>query len=76
MDKYYLRFAAENHSGEKTVAFYAHSTANALDLAKESASGDWAELYFNGHSVCKMKLVAETGVWLVQPTAEEDRLSA
>ncbi len=72
MDRYSLRFAAENQTGEKTVAFHAHSTAQALDLAKESASGDWAELYLNGKSVCKMQLVGEDGVWFVQPTGPQE----
>ena len=76
MDRYSLRFAAENQKGEKTVAFYAHSTASALDLARDTASGDWAELSLNGNLLCRMKLVAETGVWLVQHDCREKRMSA
>lgn len=68
MDKYDLRFAADNEAGERCVSFHAHSTASALELAKESASGKWAELSLNGRSICRMRLVEETGVWLVTPT--------
>lgn len=80
MDKYSLRFATANNAGETTVSFYAHSTSSALDLARESASGDWAELYLNGASVCTMQMVADTGVWRVNrssaQTGTSDRASA
>ena len=71
MKSYSLRFAAGNDVGEKTVRFYAHSTANALELAKESASGDWAQLSEDGKLICRMRLVEETGVWLVEPVRNE-----
>ena len=75
MDNYSLRYTAAPQAGivtpgEKTVTFYAHSTGNALELAKEAAGGDRAELFRNGKSVCRMKLVGETGVWLVQRSHE------
>ena len=73
MKKYSLRFAADNDAGERTVRFYAHSTANALELAKESANGDWAELSEDGALICKMQLVEETGVWLIQPVKDAKR---
>ncbi|MBV7265811.1 hypothetical protein [Erythrobacter ani] len=66
MIQYSLKFAADNFEGEKTVSFYAHSTAGALEIAKNSADGDWAELYQGGQLVCRMRLVEETGVWLVE----------
>lgn len=64
--QYSLKFAADNSAGEQTVSFYAHSTAGALEIAKTSADGDWAELYNGGRMVCRMRLVEETGVWLVE----------
>ncbi|MGB3806683.1 MAG: hypothetical protein WA936_05750 [Erythrobacter sp.] len=71
MDRYSLRYCSPDGDGERTVAFYAHSTSRALDLAKEAAGGDWAELYLNGKSVCRMRLVEETGVWLVERSAKD-----
>ncbi|MBD2843425.1 hypothetical protein [Erythrobacter rubeus] len=68
MIQYSLKFAADNSAGEQTVSFYAHSTAGALEIAKNSADGDWAELYQGDALVCRMRLVEETGVWLVEPS--------
>jgi len=70
--KYSLRFAADTMAGERVVRFYAHSTSNALDLAKESAHGDWAELSDDETIICRMKLVEETGVWLIEPAKNRD----
>jgi len=72
MDRYELRFASGIGAGKKTVSFYAHSTAQALDLARETASGERAEMYLNGRSICRMRLVQDTGVWLIQRTASDD----
>ena len=71
LEKYSLRFADASEAGERTVKFYAHSTTRALELAQETACGDWAELAKNGKAICKMRLVEETGVWLVQPASTE-----
>ncbi|MEM7667157.1 MAG: hypothetical protein AAF250_14975 [Pseudomonadota bacterium] len=76
MDKYELRYAASNEAGATTITFYAHSTANALEMARDSASGSWAELYLNGALVCKMQLVEETGVWLLAPSQDQRPTSA
>ncbi|GMN02244.1 hypothetical protein [Erythrobacter sp. MTPC3] len=67
MIKYTLRFAAEDSEGEHKVSFHAHSTAGALDVAKNSAKGDWADLYERDTLICRMQLVEESGVWLVKP---------
>lgn len=72
MKKYSLRFAADTKAGERVVRFYAHSTSNALDLAKESAHGDWAELSDDESIICRMKLVEDTGVWLIEPAKDQD----
>ena len=73
MKKYSLRFATDKDGGERTVRFYANSTANALELAKESAQGGapsaaWAILSEDDLPICRLKLMEETGVWLVEPT--------
>lgn len=75
MDKYELRYAALNEAGATTITFYAHSTANALEMARDSASGSWAELFLNGALVCKMQLVEETGVWLLAPSPDHKSAS-
>ncbi len=70
MLKYSLRFASDNEIGEQTLTFYAHSTSGALDTAKEAAEGSWAELYEDGKLLCRLRLVEDTGVWLVNPASK------
>lgn len=66
MQNYQLRFACEDLASEQSISFYAHSTAGALEIAQERAVGDWAELHSDGRLVSRMRLVDETGVWLIQ----------
>ncbi len=65
MENYSLKFEADTASGEQTLRFHEKSVSGALEFAKESARGDWAELYRNEKLICRMRLVSETGVWLV-----------
>jgi hypothetical protein len=78
LDRYALRFATDNEAGERTVNFLAHSTINALDLAKECANGDWAELSLKGKVICKMRLLEGTDVWLIEgaPRGGEHEITA
>lgn len=65
MEKYSLRFAAGDASGERSLSFSAQSMGDALELAKCSAGGDRAELFDNDQSICKLELVSDCGVWLI-----------
>ena len=71
MLKYSLCFEADNEDGEQTLTFYARSTTGALDTAKLAAEGEWAELYQDKRLICRLRLVEETGVWLVVPASGE-----
>ncbi len=70
MDEYTLTYSADEIGTEANVTFFAHSTANALTLAREAASGDWAVLSSRGKTVCRMRLVEDSGVWLIEPLRE------
>ncbi len=76
MIKYTLTYSADDMGEEANVTFYAHSTANALTLAREAASGDWAVLSTGGKTVCRMRLVEESGVWLVENMREVNKAQA
>ncbi len=76
MTKYTLTYSSDYGGTEANVTFYAHSTANALTLAREAASGDWAVLSANGKTVCRMRLVEESGVWLVENMREQNKAQA
>ncbi|MBV7258375.1 hypothetical protein [Erythrobacter crassostreae] len=67
MLKYRLLFVAHEDEGIRELMFNARSTSGALDTAKRAAEGDWAELYQGDELLCNLRLVEETGVWLVMP---------
>lgn len=71
MDDYSLTFAADTESGVRTLYFHERSIGGALEVAKERASGHWAELRKGNQLICKMELIEKTGVWLVQPVKGE-----
>lgn len=66
MVDYSLKFAADTESGTRTLHFNERSVSGALEVAKQRASGSWAELYQGDVLVCSMELVDATGVWLVK----------
>lgn len=71
MLKFKLRYARATDGRDETLSFLAQSTAGALETAKLEADGDWAELYQDGQSICRLRLVEETGVWLIERVAEK-----
>lgn len=71
MLNYSLRYGSSDKERVQTLSFYAHSTAGALDLAKQSAGGDWAELFQDGQLLCRLRLVDDAGVWAVFPVAND-----
>lgn len=73
MTEYTLRFRPDYAGEEEALVFTAQSMADALDYAKERAEGTQAELLVDGKAVCMMRLVEETGVWLVSTINVRDR---
>lgn len=65
MRHYTLTYDATDIDGEQTINFVALSLDSALNVAKKSARGDWAELQEDGVPVCRMQLVDSSGVWRV-----------
>lgn len=66
MVDYSLTFAADTPSGVRTLTFHEHSVGGAMEVAKEHARGDWAELRHGDQLICRMELVDGSGVWLVR----------
>ena len=71
MEKYTLFFSTGIGDEEKSLEFDAHSTAAALDTAKQEARGTRARLTLGGKPVCKMRLIEETGVWFIEPASDD-----
>ncbi|MXO49428.1 hypothetical protein GRI69_14325 [Erythrobacter vulgaris] len=65
MATYQLRYAAPGPGDIKRLEFEARTLPGALDIAKKETRGTWAELCHEGRTICRLELVAETGVWLV-----------
>lgn len=65
MPNYVLRSLDENAKPVSETVFECLSIAGALDRAQKLVRGHHADLYQDGHPVCSMELVTETGVWLV-----------
>lgn len=65
MVDYSLVFAADTESGTRTLRFSERSVSGALEVAKQRAQGNWAELFAGEELICRLELVDETGVWLV-----------
>lgn len=65
MPHYQLRYAAPDHNSVDSYSFEARTLGGALDIARKSARGDWAELCENGRPICFLELVSDNGVWLV-----------
>lgn len=72
MHRYELKYETPDPLETKSFSFEAYSFAGALDVAKQEACGEWAELYENGRPICRMELVENTGVWLVGGLKSED----
>ncbi|XUU60877.1 hypothetical protein ACRAQ6_00970 [Erythrobacter sp. HA6-11] len=73
MTQYSLVFAADTKSGVEKLTFHERSVGGALEVAKERARGDWAELFEGDLLLCRIELVDETGVWLVRPTSKNSQ---
>ncbi len=73
---YTLTFDGGPAAGEQTVSFHAESTSTALEMATREAKGDWAKLSLDGRLLCKMKLVSETGVWLLETSNQSEGVQA
>jgi|GEM_PF-5002991 len=73
---YAITFDGGQEAGEQTVSFHADSTSTALEVAAREAKGDWANLSHDGRLLCKMKLVSETGVWLVETSNQTEGVQA
>lgn len=71
MQRYDLRYAAKEPHRIDTLSFEARSLGGALDIARKSARGEWAELYEDGRPVCQLELVVGSGVWLVGGLSQE-----
>jgi len=65
--QYTLKFAADTDAGEQTLTFFEEALGGALEIAKKSATGNWAELSEEGKLLYRMELVHDTGVWRVIP---------
>ncbi len=65
MATYQLRYAAPGPEDIKRLEFEARTLPGALDIAKKETRGTWAELCLEDRTICRLELVAETGVWLV-----------
>lgn len=74
MTEYTLRFRPHGGAKSKEETFSAPTVGDALDIAKDRASGKEAELLLDGKRLCTLTLVEDTGVWLVKRTAETARL--
>lgn len=65
MPTYSLRFSVQGSSAEKIVQFEAKSSSEALTLADEEAQGRCAELFEDGHPLCKLVKIGPSNLWLV-----------
>lgn len=65
MHRYDLRYAVNGMTEIDTISFDALTLGGALDIARRSAQGHWAELYEDGRPVCELELIIDSGVWLV-----------
>ncbi|UIP06423.1 hypothetical protein LY632_12100 [Erythrobacter sp. SDW2] len=65
MRQYTLTYDVAGSAEDKTMNFSALSLDCALEVAKKSASGEWAELQEDGVPVCRMQLLDSSGVWRV-----------
>ncbi len=64
MPRYCLKYSGSDHSVQ-SIYFEARTLGGALDIARKSALGDWAELSEDERPVCSLELVSDDGVWLV-----------
>ena len=65
MQTYTLIYPAPGGKTRETYEFQALSLESALEVAKRSAVGEWAELHEDGMPVCRMQLVDSSGLWRV-----------
>lgn len=72
MRQYTLTYDAAGSAGDQSMTFSALSLDCALEVAKKSASGAWAELHEDGVPVCRMQLVDSSGVWRVSGIRPRD----
>ncbi|WP_435418251.1 hypothetical protein WAB17_01345 [Parerythrobacter aurantius] len=60
-----LVFEGDGPGDRESLSFRALSLESALEVAKKSAVGEWAELHEDGQPVCRMQLIDASGVWRV-----------
>lgn len=77
MPTYQLRYAAPGPRDIKRLEFEAKTLPGALQIAKNELRGAWAEFCADGEPVCRLELVAGSGVWFVDsPAVTRDHLWA
>lgn len=70
MQEYVLRFEGADVTDPQEVRFRASSLQDALEVAKNYPTSEWAELYQDGVALCRMQLVDEGGAWRVTGFAD------
>lgn len=65
MHSYEIQYTCENSREHRCHRFQADSLARVLELARDELNIDKALLIEDGHPVCSLALVNNTGVWLV-----------
>lgn len=71
MLRYQLKYQTRNHE-EEVLDFYARSLNGALEFAKAKAQGKWALLCEEDRPICRLELVQDSGVWLVEPQHQHE----